>query len=363
MLKKILKSEKKEKDKKKILILKKYDVSKDKKRQIIDQIKKFNNSIKIFQFHDKIKLGKLVVLKGPRYDEHKNLIPYSYIGPNRFLFTHRREALKNLSSIFKFESKYEKTHKEFNKTKSVTDIYSKLMRTFTHNFKNINEEKKSIKPLPNYLKKKLELQEKIIKRFGNYETEEKNLEQILIKKTNKNKNNLLLNFSDLGIYKKTEVINPNLENWNFKLRNPKEKGKYKRKGYFKATSLNDELYSVINLNKTKQIFINPFKNIYHKEKQKTLNNNKTKEENLLTLNLQGTKVLEKAVNNKRKKNELYESNSSKKSNKYKSLRKNNSHNDNLVKNLSENYDEKTFISDYNNKYEYYKTYNTTKLHN
>ena len=265
----IAKSNISEKENKKFLILKRYDISVDKQGKIFGQIKNYVKSQNIFDFNQKIKLGKLDVIKGPRFDKDKKLIPYSFVG-DKYFVTQRREAIKSITHIFKPSSMQDKINKEFNKIKSESDMHSRYIKTFsklTTNNNNINNEKGIITPIPKYLKKNLLKQERILKRQENYENFEENIINKLLKKTNKNKKDLLLKMNDLSNssnYLKTDDLNANLKNWNFKLRNPKIDGIYKRKGYFKVTSLNEDLFSIINLNKEKQIFVNPFKNNFYK---------------------------------------------------------------------------------------------------
>ena len=154
----VSKFDNKEKEKKKTLIIKKYNLSMDKQGQIYKQIKIYKESEKIFEFNDKIKLGKLEILKGPRFDKDKNLIPYSYIGPDRFFITRRREAIKSISPLFKYESRRNKTNnKDFSKILSDKDIYSKFNSLGNKN-SIINREKKALKPIPKYIKIKLDKQ-------------------------------------------------------------------------------------------------------------------------------------------------------------------------------------------------------------
>ena len=185
----ISKSNNNENDKKKILLVKKYHLSMDKQGKIFKQIKTFIHSQKIFELNEKIRLGKLEILKGPRFDKHKNLIPYSYVGSDRYFVTQRREAIKYLSHIFKpGEKQLKNNNKEFSKVKSESDMYSRFLKTFskivTNNNLN-NEKKKIMKPIPKSLKSNLAKQEKILKRFGTYENLEESIENILLKRTKK----------------------------------------------------------------------------------------------------------------------------------------------------------------------------------
>ena len=363
----ISKSNNNENDKKKILLVKKYNLSMDKQGKIFKQIKTFIHSQKIFELNEKIRLGKLEILKGPRFDKNKNLIPYSYVGSDRYFVTQRREAIKYLSHIFKpGEKQLKNSNKEFSKVKSESDMYSRFLKTFsklaTNNNLN-NEKKKIMKPIPKSLKSNLTKQEKILKRFGTYENLEESIENILLKRTKKNKKDLLLklnDFSNTTTNIKNNDLSANLKNWNFKLRNPKINGLYERKGYFKATSLNEDLYSIINLNKEKQIFVNPF-NYFYKNK---LNRKITREEFLRSLKLKGINILEKGISNRRKNNRMSENTQITKTNSsFKNLNQNFSFIEKNERNLSQNFEDMVFALDYNLKNKYEKSENVNKFHN
>jgi len=353
-----------ENDKKKILFIKRYNLSMDKQGKIFDQIKKYMNSKKVFELNEKVRIGKLEILKGPRFDKNKNLIPYSYVGSDRYFITQRREAIKNLTHVFKSGEKQFKNNKEFSKIKSESDMYSRFLKTaskyvITNNI--INEKKKIIKPIPKYLKSNLERQEKILKRFGTYENLEGSIENMLLKKTHKNKKDLLLKLNDLSnstTHLKNDGINANLKNWNFELRNPKINGLYKRNGYFKATSLNEDLYSIINLNKENQICVNPF-NYFNK---RNLNKKITRREYLGTLKLRGVNILEKAINNRRKTNRISENTQIIKTNSFKNLNQNFSFIEKNDRNISQNFEDKIFALDYKSKDEYDKIESINKFH-
>ena len=202
MLNEITKTNNKETDKKKILILKRYNLSMDKHGKIIDQIKKFYKSKKILELNSKIKLGILEVLKGPRFDENKNLIPYSYVGSDRYFINQRREAIKNVTHLFKYDrqKRLDKSNKENNSVKSETNINSRFTKYFSRfiTSNNVKEEERNLKLIPKFLTNNLAKQERIFKRKRNFENIEENIEKRLIKKTKKNKKNLLLKLSDVN---------------------------------------------------------------------------------------------------------------------------------------------------------------------
>ena len=361
MLTETYKLNNKRNDKKRILLLKKYTLSSDKNGKIFNQIKKYIKSKEILELSDNIKLGKLEIIKGPRYDKNKNLVPYSYVGPEKYFIFHRREALKNPNPIFKSEHRNEKYNKDYSRTKSDKDMFSTFLKTFTRQLtlKNLENEKKVKKPIPKFVKNDLKKQENILRRFGTYENIQENLEKMIMKRTNKRKTDLLLKLTNesnnsMKNYLKTSDISDNLKNWNFKLRNPKENGKYERNGYFKATSLNEDLFSIINLNHENQLYVNPFMNAFDKSKKISLNKRKNKEDYLRNLKLQGIKIIEKKIKNKnqRKLNIVNENNQSFKYNSYKNLGYNFSLNEKNERIMNDNYDEKIFAFDYNTKTKY-----------
>ena len=337
----------KEEEKKRLLFIKKYNSSSDANGKLMTQIKKYINQTKILELSDKIKFGRLETLKGPRYDKEKNLIPYSYVGPDRFFIIYRREAIKNaknVSPIFKHLHKQEK----INKDKSDINMNSKFLKTLTkYNNRNINTEKIMNKPLPKIMKAKLKNQENILKRLFTYENIQTNIENLISKKTKKNKSNILMNLTKVNSpknkYMKTDDINANLKNWNFKLRNPKEQGKYKRNGYLKSTSLNEDLFSIINLNKTNQFF--PFK------QGKSVN-----------LKLEGKNILEKRIANQKKGNKNSENSSSIKIGSKRNSRADFSFNEKTERNLSINFDDKIFALNYNYAPKYYRKNNKDKFY-
>jgi len=340
----------KEEEKKRLLFIKKYNSSSDTNGKIMSQIKEYIKQTKILELNDKIKLGKLETLKGPRYDKEKNLIPYSYVGPDKFFIIYRREAIKNaknVSPIFKHIHKQEKN----NKDKSGINMNSKFVKTLPkyneRNINNINSEKIMDRPLPKIMKAKLENQEHILKRLFTYENIQTNIEKLISKKTKKNKLNILMNLNKNNTpknnYKITDDINANLKNWNFKLRNPKEHGKYRRNGYLKLTSLNDDLFSIINLNKTKQFF--PFK-----------------QGKFLNLKLKGKNILEKRIiTNQKKGKKNSENNSSIRLGSRKNSKADFSSHE-KTENLSINFDEKIFALNYNGTPKYNRKKNKDKFY-
>jgi hypothetical protein len=276
-------------------------------------------------------------------------------------------------------SKDHKHNKDFSRIKSDGNIYSKFIRNFEKKMTNSNfnlktgitnrEEKIKMKKVPKYLEMNLKKQENIFEKLETYENYRENFEKKVMEKTKKNKSDLLLKLNETNYfvnkYSEIDEINANLKNWNFQLRNPKIHGLYKRKGYFKATSLNEDLYSMINLNKNKQIFVNPFNNnFFEKFGKNILKSPINKKLNLKALKLTGTNILEKIIKNKRKKNSINEDNEilKAKSSFRSAITNNFSYDDRSSRNYSENYQDKLFASNYNKKYKYDKKENTYKFH-
>ena len=80
---------------KKILILKQYKSCYDKENRIKNQIKNFLKTEKILESNDKILIGKIIKQKCPRFDKNKNIIPYSFVGPDRVFILKRRKVIKS----------------------------------------------------------------------------------------------------------------------------------------------------------------------------------------------------------------------------------------------------------------------------
>ena len=348
MINEIKELSKNENEPKRLLILTKYNHSIDKTGKILEEIKKFNRTRKVLEINDKIRIGKLKLLKGPRYDNNQNIIPYSFIGPNKIYITRRREGIKSISSLFK----QNKNKQEINKTKSEIDIYSNFQKSFIKQFtKYLVNEKTKMKPIPKFVKLRLKNQEKILKTARSSEEYKIKLENIILKKTKKDRKDLLLNFSESYNSTKnfkTDELNENLKNWNFKLRNPKKNGLFERPGYYKITSLNEDLYSIFNLNHKKEIRLNPFKNNFYKTKTNILNRGSNATKNLSEIKLEGIKINIKKAKNKRNFFEIKDQNMNntfKNRNSFSIF----SYNEKNDLNLSDIYDEKILAINYNSK--------------
>ena len=91
----MMSTEKPLKNIKKILILKQYKSCYDKENRIKNEIKNFLKTEKILESNDKILIGKIIKQKCPRFDKNKNIIPYSFVGPDRMFILKRRKAIKS----------------------------------------------------------------------------------------------------------------------------------------------------------------------------------------------------------------------------------------------------------------------------
>ena len=261
------------------------------------------------------------------------------------------------------------------------NIYNKIKKnkTIGGNFGNINNninsfnKKKGYRTLnnklfqlPDSIRNNLIKQENILKNHINFEKIIKNINKTTLKKlnniykVNKVKKDLLLNAFDnynnsLNKSEKILLFNNNLKNWNFKLRNPKINGLYERKGYFKTSSSYEELYSTINLNKQKEIFVNPFK-INKKNIINLIKKNKRQKyiESLESLKVDGNNLFEYEFRNEMKlegKKKLYDLLKLNEM-QYKSENKEKLSDFEIEKNIKELYKDKIIANDYINNYSY-----------
>ena len=269
------------------------------------------------------------------------------------------EDLKNIyHSIYDKIKKYHSIpHKKSNnklkekaKTKSNENMYFKTCES---------------KGYPDSLRNILFRQEKILKENRNFEKIFEKINNRILLKTHKNKNNnLLLNsnnndsrnnkFFQIKI-NKINNTNNNYRNWNFKLRNPKINGEYKSNGYFLASTLNDELYSTVNLNKDNEIFANPLQSsernsfkVIRKKSKKKFNKEYEKIKSLETLKIKGNNLFEYEFHNEMKikgKKKLYDKYKLDEFNFKEKNKEKISHFD-IENNLKEFYSNKIFASNY-----------------
>ena len=288
---------------KRIFILKKYKSCFDNHKKIQQEIKNYLKTEKILEFSDKILIGTLVKQKCPRFDKNKQLIPYSYVGPNKIFSLKRRKAIKNSIG---FNLSHFEEHNKFNAYNNIkinnisndlndntnekevnqnndgffkvidnqylNNIYKSIYNKIKKNHSMVNNEfykiknklfnkhkysktiNKKLNQMPESLSRNLLKQEKILKTNDNLEKARQNINKMITKKVHKISKDLLINTVDnnkcnKAKFDKNTLNNIILTNWNFKLRNPKRNGLYERNGYFKTTVANEDLYSVINLNK------------------------------------------------------------------------------------------------------------------
>ena len=221
------------------------------------------------------------------------------------------------------------------------------------------------KGYPDNLRNILLRQEKILKENKNFEKIFEKINNKILLKTHKN-NNLLLNsnnnnsrnnkFYQIKI-NKINNTNNNYRNWNFKLRNPKINGEYKRNGYFLASTLNDELYSTVNLNHHNEIFVNPLQtseknsfNLVPKKIKKRMNKEYEKIKSLEKLKIKGNNLFEYEFHNEMKikgKKKLYDKYKLDEFNFKEKNKEKISHFD-IENNLKEFYSNKVFAFNYDN---------------
>ena len=262
-------------------------------------------------------------------------------------------------------------HSIYNKIKSYHSIphksNNKKLKSNTKAKSNENMHFKTCesKGYPDNLRNILFKQEKILKENKNFEKMFEKINNRILLKTHKN-NNLLLNsnnndsrnnkFFQLKI-NKINNTNNNYRNWNFKLRNPKINGEYKSNGYFLASTLNDELYSTVNLNKDNEIFVNPLQsseknsfNLVRKKSKKKFNKEYEKIKSLEKLKINGNNLFEYEFHNEMKikgKKKLYDKYKLDEFNFKEKNKEKISHFD-IENNLKEFYSNKVFAYNYDN---------------
>ena len=259
---------------------------------------------------------------------------------------------KNIKNNIKKNHSRNKTQYNINKNNDES-IYIKTVegRAYPDNLRNI-----------------LFKQEKILRKRINFERLTQNINKFIQKKTHKINRDLLTNkinnYSRKNKFCQTSRNN-NIRNWYNDLRNPLINGSYRSTGYFKATNtLNEELYSTINLNKNYEIFVNPLKksktnsdNMIVKKINK-FNKTNAKIKSLEKLGIKGYNLLEfesknemkikgkKKLYNKIKLDELI----------YKEENKEKKTIFDIGNNIKEFYKDKIFSCDYKDNYSYSKSY-------
>ena len=394
---------------KRIFILKKYKSCFDNHKTIQQEIKNYLKTEKSLEFSDKILIGTLVKQKCPRFDKNKQLIPYSYVGPNKIFSLKRRKAIKNSIG---FNLSHFEEHNKFNAYNNIkinnisndlndntnekevnqnndgffkvidnqylNNIYKSIYNKIKKNHSMVNNEfykiknklfnkhkysktiNKKLNQMPESLSRNLLKQEKILKTNDNLEKARQNINKIITKKVHKISKDLLINTVDnnkcnKAKFDKNTLNNIILTNWNFKLRNPKRNGLYERNGYFKTTVANEDLYSVINLNKEKELFVNSLlnniNNNYYNIRKKKLNKEWAKIECLETLNVKGNNLLDYEFKNEMElkgKKKLYDTIKMDKI-RYKGENKEKISGYDIEKNLKDFYKDKVFAYDYDDK--------------
>jgi hypothetical protein len=205
--------------------------------QIINEIEKFFGDERNFLNTDSnIYVGRKP--RGPRYDENNEIIPYSFVGNSNYL---QKSTLKksNTKKILNQSSKTTETQGQLLKKKIDTcDILdSKILQNYYTDMKNhtIRNKKKENKimlnKIPILIREQLKNQEKNLNEFDVLDNMSKTMENYLVKKTKKNKDQLLMTNVDSYLFRKA-VLNTIVgktpkeiklgdNNWYFDLRRPK----------------------------------------------------------------------------------------------------------------------------------------------
>ena len=139
-----------------------------------------------------------------------------------------------------------------NNKKRKNNLVNKIILKKTMNKNNFK--------LPESINFNLLKQEKILKNYLHFQNLMKNKNIKTVRKKKKIRKELLGNILGKNTFYKSDnnfYINDNLKNWNFKLRNHIINGKYERNGYLQTSPRNEDLYSIVNLNKEKEIIVNP----------------------------------------------------------------------------------------------------------
>ena len=195
-----MKAEKPLKNIKKILILKKYKSCYDKENRIKNEIKNFLKTEKILESNDKILIGKIIKQKCPRFDKNKNIIPYSFVGPDRMFMLKRRKAIN-------FQEHYSLNDALFHKNNAlINQIYHISNKQNNNNINDDSEENRSNKE-----KIKQESYYKIIDNgylYNLYQTINNRIREFHSMENNKKRKNNLVN---------KIILNKTMNKKNFKL--------------------------------------------------------------------------------------------------------------------------------------------------
>ena len=314
-----------------------------------DEHEFLENSYEITEEENNIRFHR--VKKRNDNNEEKNKFNYYTVIDN--------EDLKNIyHNIYDKIKKYHSIPHKTNKLKTK----SKAKSNDNMHFKTCES-----KGYPENLRNILFRQEKVLTESKNFEKVFEKINNRILLKTHKNKNNNLLLNSNNNSSRNNKFYqikinninntNNNYRNWNFKLRNPKINGEYKRNGYFLVSALNEELYSTVNLNKDNEIFANPLlyseKNSFNgvnKKSKKKLNKEYEKIKSLETLKIKGNNLFEYEFRNEMKikgKKKLYDKYKLDEFN-FKEKNKEKISNFDIENNIKEFYSNKIFASNYDN---------------
>ena len=177
--------------------------------------------------------------KGPRLNQNNEIVPYTYVGDPHYI---KKSLLKKASSPKKMGNQSHKTYEssatmlkkkgneyDILEGKMLQNLYLDMRSQTERNRKKINEE--ILNQLPELIKDQLISQEKNLKDYELKDKKAKTMENYLIKKTNKQRDQLLMTNIDSFQFKNAilNTINDKTPNeiklgdnsWYYNLRRPK----------------------------------------------------------------------------------------------------------------------------------------------
>ena len=206
----------------------------DNKKEILQKVDDFfEDENKYLNLEEKIYVGKKP--QGPRLDNNKKLIYYSFVGdPNLFNRYQNKQSIKRVSAASKMSENYLSKQKnllyDILSNEELYNYYNDIKKRTKDNQEKTNEE--YLTDLPKIIKNELINQQRNLEETQKKEINTTKLENLLMRRTNKKRENLLINNPDS--YQIKRGILTNLEdkepielkmgdnNWYFNLRRPKK---------------------------------------------------------------------------------------------------------------------------------------------
>ena len=205
------------------------------KKDIIKKVDNFfQDENKYLDLKQKIFVGKKP--SGPKLDNNKNLIYYSLVGdPRLYGRLHgAKQSIKRASAAIKMSenvlSKQKNLIVDVVNNDDLNNLYSDIQKRTKENKEKLNDD--YLNDLPNLIKKELKHQEKNLEETKKKNNENLKMENLLIKKTKKKREKLLINDPELyqikrGILNNIEDKEPidsklGVNNWYYNLRRPKK---------------------------------------------------------------------------------------------------------------------------------------------